>query len=73
MFRKGRFSKKKDANGFEIIVDTKITLLIWMMIQTKYDRYHLIITSENITKTYLNYLYSKNISWISIWKFFIMN
>ena len=53
MFRKGRFSKKKDANGFEIIVDTKITLLIWMMIQTKYDRYHLIITSENITKTYI--------------------
>ena len=46
MFRKGSFSKKKDANGFEIIVDTKITLLIWMMIQTKYDRYHLIITSE---------------------------
>ena len=73
MFRKGRFSKKKDANGFEIIVDTKITLLIWMMIQTKYDRYHLIITSENITKTYLNYLYSKNISCISIWKFFTMN
>ena len=53
MFRKGRFSKKKDANGFEIIVDTKITLLIWMMIQTKYDRYYLIITSENITKTYI--------------------
>lgn len=54
------FSKKIDADGYEIIVDTKGTLL-WNEDST-YDKPHLIITSEQVTKEYLSYLDKKNIS-----------
>jgi len=61
-FEKESFSKKKDSEGLEIIVDNKGTLL-WDD-DSKYERHHLIITSEKVTKEYLDYLDSKNISWI---------
>lgn len=60
------FSKKIDADGYEIIVDTKGTLL-WNEDST-YDKPHLIITSEQVTKEYLSYLDKKNISWIACGK-----
>ena len=63
---KESFSKKKDSDKFEIVVDTKGTLL-WDE-DSKYDKHHLIITSENVTKEYLDYLDSKKISWISCGK-----
>ena len=61
-FEKESFSKKKDSEGLEIIVDNKGTLL-WDD-DSKYERHHLIITSEKVTKEYLDYLESKKISWI---------
>ena len=63
---KESFSKKKESKNHEIIVDTKGTLL-WDD-DSKYDRHHLIITSEKVTKEYLEYLDSKKISWISCGK-----
>lgn len=57
------FSKKADVKGYEVIVDTKGTLL-WKD-DAEYDKPHLIITSENVSKEYLNYLDSKGISWIA--------
>ena len=63
---KESFSKKKESKDHEIIVDTKGTLL-WDD-DSKYDRHHLIITSEKVTKEYLEYLDSKKISWISCGK-----
>ena len=65
-FLKESFSKKKESIGYEIIVDTKGSLL-WND-DSKYDKHHLIITSENVTKEYLDYLDSKNFSWISCGK-----
>ena len=65
-FNKESFSKKKDAKGYEIIVDTKGTLL-WED-DSKYDRPHLIIVSEKVSKEYLEYLDSKKISWIACGK-----
>ena len=56
------FSKKKDATGYEIIVDTRGTLL-WND-DSQYDKPHLIIVGEQVNKEYLDYLDSKNISWI---------
>ena len=61
-FEKESFSKKKDSEGLEIIVDNKGTLL-WDD-DSKYERHHMIITSEKVTKEYLDYLDSKKISWI---------
>jgi len=61
-FEKESFSKKKDSEGLEIVVDRKGTLL-WDD-DSKYERHHLIITSEKVTKEYLDYLDSKKISWI---------
>jgi len=60
------FSKKTDAEGYEIIVDTKGTLL-WNEDST-YDKPHLIITGEQVSKEYLAYLDEKNISWIACGK-----
>ena len=58
-----KFSKKTDAPGYEVIVDTKGTLL-WKD-DAEYDKRHLIITSEKAPLEYLKYLDSKNISWIA--------
>ena len=60
------FSKKMDAKGYEVIVDTKGTLL-WKD-SSEYDKPHLIITSEQVSKEYLDYLESKSISWIACGK-----
>lgn len=62
IYGKENFSKKQDAKGYEIIVDTNGTLL-WEK-ETNCDKPHLIITSEQVHKDYLEYLDSLNISWI---------
>ena len=57
------FSKAADADGYEIVVDTRGTLL-WD--ETAEDeRPLLILTSEQVSKEYLAYLDSKHISWIA--------
>ncbi len=65
-FGREDFSKKVSAEGYEIIVDTKGTLL-WRD-DSSYDKPHLIITSEMVPKEYLDYLDSKHISWIACGK-----
>lgn len=57
------FSKKTDADGYEVIIDTKGKLL-WTD-ATGMDKPYLIITSTKVTKEYLDYLDSRNISWIA--------
>lgn len=54
------FSKKADAKGYEIIVDTKGKLL-WPD-ASDMDKPYLIITSEQVTKEYLAYLDGQHIS-----------
>ena len=57
------FSKAADAAGYEIVADTRGTLL-WD--ETAEDeRPLLILTSEQASREYLAYLDSKNISWIA--------
>lgn len=60
------FSKKRNASGYQMIVDTKGTLL-W-----KDDRGSeeplIVITSEQVPKEYLTYLDSLHISWIACGK-----
>lgn len=63
---KESFSKKKESNEYEIIVDT-MGVLLWDD-DSKYDKHHLIITSEKVSKEYLDYLDKKKISWISCGK-----
>lgn len=63
VYGKEGFSKKIDADGYEVIVDTKGTLL-WPNASGMAKPY-LIITSENVTKEYLAYLDEQNISWIA--------
>lgn len=60
------FSKKTSVGGYEIIVDTRGSLL-WNE-DAAYNKPHLIITSEKATKEYLTYLDEKNISWIACGK-----
>lgn len=60
---KESFSKKVTADNFNIVMDTRGTLL-WED-DSQYSRPHLIVTSEKVTKDYLEYLDSKNISWIA--------
>ncbi|WP_125143404.1 RibD family protein [Clostridium transplantifaecale] len=58
-----KVSKKREAAGYEIIVDTRGTLL-WED-DTNHEKPLLIITSEQVTKEYLAYLDSLDISWIA--------
>ncbi len=60
------FSKKADAKGYEIITDTRGTLL-WEE-DTDASKPHLIITSEEVSREYLNYLDERQISWIACGK-----
>ncbi len=60
------FSKKADSNGYEVIVDSKGKLL-WPDASGMRKPY-LIVTSENVTKEYLSYLDTQNISWIACGK-----
>lgn len=61
-YGKDDFSKKKSVADYEIVVDTKGTLL-WKE-DGDYDSHHLIITSRQVSTEYLAYLDAKNISWI---------
>lgn len=60
------FSKRFDAEGYEVVVDTKGTLL-WEE-QIDCDKALLIITSEEVSEEYLSYLDGKNISYIAVGK-----
>ena len=57
------FSKKQQAEGYQVIVDTKGTLL-WESNMIN-DCPLVILISEQVTKEYLAYLDSKDISWIA--------
>lgn len=65
-FGKEGFSKKAEAGGYEVIVDTRGTLL-WEK-ENDTEKPHLIITSEEVAKEYLAYLDEQNISWIACGK-----
>lgn len=60
------FSKKTDADGYSVIADTKGSLL-WQGALCD-DKPLVILTSEQVTGEYLNYLDGKNISWIACGK-----
>lgn len=64
IYGKEGFSKKVDAKGYEVVVDSKGELL-W---EKENEKPLLIITSEQVTKEYLNYLDEQNISWIACGK-----
>lgn len=66
IYAKEGFSKKAEAAGYEVVVDTKGKLL-WPD-ASGMDKPYLIVTSENVTKEYLEYLDSQNISWIACGK-----
>ena len=57
------FSKKTDAEGYSVVVDTKGTLL-WED-NSSGGNPLVIVTSQQVTKEYLAYLDSRNISWIT--------
>ena len=57
IFGKEFFSKKKDSESFDIVVDTN-GILLWDD-DSKYEKHHLIIMSEKVTKEYLEYLDGK--------------
>lgn len=63
---KEAFSKAANAEGYEIVMDTKGTLL-WED-DADSDRPLLIITSEAVSREYLNYLDGNHISWIACGK-----
>ena len=54
-YGKEGFSKKADATGYEVIIDTN-------------GKPYLIVTSEKVSKEYLDYLDGQNISWIACGK-----
>lgn len=66
IFGKESFSQKADKKGYNIIMDTRGTLL-WDNYSEK-EKPLLIVTSEKVTKEYIDYLNSKNISWIACGK-----
>lgn len=61
-----KFSKAADTDGYEIVMDTKGTLL-WND-DLGSSRPLLIVTSENVSKEYLDYLNGRHISWIACGK-----
>lgn len=63
---KEAFSKSANAEGYEIVMDTKGTLL-WED-DADSNRPLLIITSEAVSREYLNYLDGNHISWIACGK-----
>ena len=60
------FAKNATANSYNIVVDTKGTLQWGKENGNNFP--HLIITSEQVTKDYLDYLNRQNISWIATGK-----
>ncbi len=65
-YGKEGFAKNAAADGYEIVVDTKGTLL-WDD-NAAYDKPHLIIVSEQAAREYLDYLDARGISWIAAGK-----
>lgn len=65
-YGKTGFSKNIDANGYEVIVDTK-GVLLWPD-ASGMEKPYLIITSEQVSEEYLNYLDEQHISWIAVGK-----
>ena len=65
-YGKEGFSKKRDAKGYEVVVDTRGTLL-WPDDKDA-KKPHLIITSETVAKEYLDYLDAQGVSWIACGK-----
>lgn len=63
---KEAFSKKADAPGYEVVVDTRGKLL-WPDAGPA-DKPLLILTSEQVPQEYLAYLDERNISWIAAGK-----
>lgn len=57
---KNDFSKKVDSNDYDVVIDTKGQLL-WNN-ASEYEKPMIIITSQEATKEYLNYLDERNIS-----------
>ena len=65
-YGKTGFSKKNDATGYEIVIDSKGKLL-WED-ASEMDKPYLIITFEQVSKEYLDYLDGQHISWIAVGK-----
>ena len=63
---KEAFSKKRSVSRYNVVVDTKGTLL-WLD-DNAADEALIIVTSEAVSKEYLAYLDSKNISYIACGK-----
>lgn len=61
-YGKEAYSKKVDAKGYEIIIDT-FGKLLWDDASLM-EKPYLIITSEKVSKEYIDYLNQQNISWI---------
>lgn len=61
-----KFSKAADSDGYEIVMDTNGTLL-WND-DLGSSRPLLIVTGENVSKEYLDYLDGRHISWIACGK-----
>ena len=62
-YGKEGFSKAADAAGYEVVVDTHGKLL-WPDCAGM-DKPYLIITSQQVSQEYLNYLDGQHISWIA--------
>lgn len=58
------FSKKTDADGYCVVVDTKGTLL-WTH-PKELSLPLIVVTGTNVQEDYLKYLDSENISWIAV-------
>ena len=65
-YGKEGFSKKADAAGYEVVIDTNGKLL-WPD-ATGMAKPYLIVTSEKVSKEYLDYLDRQNVSWIACGK-----
>lgn len=63
-FGKEGFSKAAQAQGYEVVVDTHGTLL-WDGVGEEGSRPLLIVTSQQVSRSYLDYLDSLRISWIA--------
>ena len=61
-YGKEGFNKAIDSEAYEVIIDTKGTLL-WND-SSEYERPLLIVCSQKVSNEYLDYLSSKHISWI---------
>lgn len=62
-FGKKIVTRKADSsNGYTIVADTNGTLL-WKH-DSQYDKPHFLITSKQVSKEYLTYLYERSISYI---------